>query len=110
MRPPRTPTAPPPLRYQTGPGLMNYAELADALGYFDDVELDKVGHVQGGPQALRALASNQIDFATAFHGAIAQVVATGVPITAVASTTAPPTTWTCSSWSRTRARSAAAGT
>jgi ABC-type nitrate/sulfonate/bicarbonate transport system substrate-binding protein len=71
------------LRYQTGPGLMNYAELADALGYFEHVELDYVGQVQGGPEALRALATDQIDFANAFQGAIAKVVATGVPVTAV---------------------------
>jgi len=71
------------LRYQTGPGLMNYAELADALGYYEDVELKYVGQVQGGPEALRALATDQIDFANAFQGAIAKVVATGVPVTAV---------------------------
>lgn len=71
------------LRYQSGPGLMNYAELADALGHFDDIELDYVGQVQGGPEALRALATDQIDFANAFQGAIAKVVATGVPVTAV---------------------------
>ncbi|MCW2835325.1 MAG: transporter substrate-binding protein [Nocardioides sp.] len=62
---------------------MNYAELADALGYYEDIELDYVGQVQGGPEALRALATDQIDFADAFQGAIAKVVATGVPVTAV---------------------------
>lgn len=71
------------LRYQTGPGLMNYAELADALGHYENIELDYVGQVQGGPEALRALATDQIDFANAFQGAIAKVVATGVPVTAV---------------------------
>lgn len=71
------------VRYQSGPGLVNYVELADALGYYDDVQLDYVGQVQGGPEALRALATGEIDIANAFQGAIAKVVATGVPVTAV---------------------------
>lgn len=73
------------LRYQSGPGLLNYAELADALGYLDGLELKTVGEVQGGPAALQALATGQTDFAVGpFNGATAKVVSTGVKVTAVA--------------------------
>lgn len=72
------------LRYQSAPGLMNYAELADALGYLHDIRLENVGQVQGGPEALRAMATNQTDFATGpFHGAIAKLVSADVDVTSV---------------------------
>lgn len=73
------------LRYQTGPGLLNYAELADSLGYLDGITLRSVGEVQGGPAALQALATDQTDFAVGpFNGATAKVVSTGLKVTAVA--------------------------
>ena len=73
------------LRYQTSAGLLNYAELADALGYLDGLELKTVGDVQGGPAALQALVTDQTDFASGpFQGATAKVASTGVEITAVA--------------------------
>ncbi|HEY0889136.1 MAG TPA: ABC transporter substrate-binding protein [Nocardioides sp.] len=75
------------IRYQSGVGTVNPLELADALGYLDGLELEKVGDVTGGPQGLQALASNQTDIgASAFYGAIAQLVGTGVPIKAVVPT------------------------
>ena len=75
------------IRYQGSAGSVNVLELADALGYLDGVELDKVGDVTGGPEALRALASRQVDIAISpFFGATAQLVATGAPLKAVVST------------------------
>lgn len=75
------------IRFQTGPGLLNYAELADALGYLDGLELESVGEVQGGPAALQALATGQTDIAVGpFNGATAKVVSSGVKLTAVAAT------------------------
>ncbi|QCX26285.1 ABC transporter substrate-binding protein [Nocardioides jishulii] len=73
------------IRYQSYVGMLNVMELADALGYLDeaDIELDRVGDVQGGPEGLRALTTDQVDVAGAFQGAIAKVVSTGAPITAV---------------------------
>jgi len=71
------------IRYQTSPGLMNLAEMADALGYLHGIELKDVGVVQGGPQALQALATGQVDLAGAFMGAVANVEANGTPITGV---------------------------
>jgi ABC-type nitrate/sulfonate/bicarbonate transport system substrate-binding protein len=75
------------IRYQSSQGTVDVLQLADALGYLDGIELKKVGDVTGGPQSLQALASNQIDIgASAFFGAIEQLVAAGVPIEAVVAT------------------------
>ena len=73
------------IRYQSYTGMIDLPELADALGYLGDIELDRVGDVQGGPESLRALATDQVDYGGAFNGAIAKVASTGVPITAVIS-------------------------
>jgi ABC-type nitrate/sulfonate/bicarbonate transport system substrate-binding protein len=73
------------IRYQTNAGLVDLPELADALGYFEGtgIKLDRVGDVQGGPESLRAVATNQVDYGGAFNGAIAKLASTGAPITAV---------------------------
>lgn len=75
------------IRYQSSAGTVDVLQLADALGYLDGLTLKKVGDVTGGPQSIQALTSHQIDIsASAFFGAIAQVVASGAPIKAVVST------------------------
>ena len=75
------------IRYQSSVGTVDVLQLADALGYLDGLTLKKVGDVTGGPQSVQALASNQIDIsASCFFGAVAQVVATGVPVKAVVAT------------------------
>jgi ABC-type nitrate/sulfonate/bicarbonate transport system substrate-binding protein len=72
------------IRYQSYAGAVDAFLLADALGEFEGLELDRVGDVTGGPQALQALVSDQTDVgSSAFYGAIAQLVATGAPIQAV---------------------------
>lgn len=72
------------IRYQSYAGAVDAFLLADALGKLDGLELDRVGDVTGGPQALQALVSNQTDIgSSAFYGAIAQLVASGAPIKAV---------------------------
>ena len=73
------------IRYQGYQGSVNLPELAKALGYLDDVHLKYVGTVQGGPQSIAALVSNQVDYGAAFNGAIAQIASTGAPITSVIS-------------------------
>jgi ABC-type nitrate/sulfonate/bicarbonate transport system substrate-binding protein len=73
------------IRYQTNAGLVDLPELADALGYLDGIELERVGDVQGGPESLRAVATDQVDYGGAFNGAIAKLASTGAPITAVIS-------------------------
>lgn len=75
------------IRYLSSVGLINHLELADALGYLDDLEIDRVGESQGGPESLQALATGETDFAVGpFNGATAKVVSTGVDLRAVAAT------------------------
>jgi ABC-type nitrate/sulfonate/bicarbonate transport system substrate-binding protein len=72
------------IRYQSYAGAIDPFLLADALGEFDGLTLERVGDITGGPQALQALVSNQTDIGgSAFYGAIAQLVSTGAPIKAV---------------------------
>lgn len=72
------------VRYQSYQGAVDPLRLADALGKLDGIKLEHVGDVQGGPASLQALVSNQVDISSsAFFGAIAQLVATGAPITSV---------------------------
>lgn len=72
------------MRYLGSPGSVNLAELADALGYLDGIELRTIGNAQGGPEQLRSLANGDADFANGpFNGATARVVATGLDVTAV---------------------------
>lgn len=72
------------VRYQSYAGALDPLLLADALGEFDGLTLERVGDITGGPQALQALVSNQTDIGgSAFYGAIAQLVSTGAPIKAV---------------------------
>jgi ABC-type nitrate/sulfonate/bicarbonate transport system substrate-binding protein len=73
------------IRYQGYQGQVNLPELAAALGDLDGVKLKYVGTVQGGPQSIQALVSNQVDYGAAFNGAIAQIASTGAPITSVIS-------------------------
>jgi ABC-type nitrate/sulfonate/bicarbonate transport system substrate-binding protein len=72
------------IRYQSYAGAVDAFLLADALGEFKGLTLERVGDITGGPQALQALISNQTDIGgSAFYGAIAQLVGTGAPIKAV---------------------------
>jgi ABC-type nitrate/sulfonate/bicarbonate transport system substrate-binding protein len=71
------------IRYQAYQGSVNLPELAKALGDLDGVKLEYKGTVQGGPQSIAALVSNQVDYGAAFNGAIAQIASTGAPITSV---------------------------
>lgn len=72
------------IRYQSYAGAVDAFLLADALGELEGLDLERVGDVTGGPQALQALVSDQTDIgSSAFYGAIAQLVATGAPIKAV---------------------------
>lgn len=72
------------IRYQSSAGAVTVPEIAAALGHLDGIELKLVGETTGGPESLRALATDQIDIASAFQGAIAKVVSTGAPVKAVA--------------------------
>lgn len=71
------------LRYQSYPGLVSLPELAQDLGYLGKIKLDYVGTVQGGPQDLLTLVSGDVDFASAFNGAVVKVIAAGLNVVPV---------------------------
>lgn len=68
------------LVYQGYAGAVAFPELAEDLGYLAPLKLKYVGNITGGPQDLQALATGDVDFATAFNGAIIKLAASGVPI------------------------------
>lgn len=71
------------LRYQSYPGVVSLPELAQDLGYLGKIKLDYVGTVQGGPQDLLTLVSGDVDFASAFNGAVVKVIAAGLDVVPV---------------------------
>ncbi|WGD32263.1 ABC transporter substrate-binding protein [Ancylobacter sp. WKF20] len=74
------------IRYQSSTGSdISPLELADALGYLAPITLERVGDVQGGPANLQSTATGQTDIASAFNGAVLNIVAAGAPLTAVVS-------------------------
>ncbi|MFD6175653.1 MULTISPECIES: ABC transporter substrate-binding protein [unclassified Isoptericola] len=72
-------------RYQGGTGTVSYPELAEDLGYFEDVELEWIGDVTGGPASIQAAVTGETEFGSAFNGAIAKLQSTGAPVTSVIS-------------------------
>ncbi|MGI5479090.1 ABC transporter substrate-binding protein [Streptomyces lavendofoliae] len=73
------------LRYQGWTGQVTPAELAQDLGYLEDVELEWVGNTISGPQDIQSAATGQTDFGGAFNGAVVKLAAGGAPIKAVIS-------------------------
>jgi ABC-type nitrate/sulfonate/bicarbonate transport system substrate-binding protein len=72
-------------RYQGGTGTVSYPELAEDLGYFEQVELEWIGDVTGGPASIQAAVTGETEFGSAFNGAVAKLQATGAPVTSVIS-------------------------
>jgi len=73
------------LRYQGTVGQVALPELADDLGYFEDIELEWVSDVTGGPASIQATATGETDIGSAFNGAVIKLIAAGAPITSVIS-------------------------
>lgn len=71
------------LRYQSLPGQVTFAELAEDLGYLAPLKLKQVGTTISGPQDIQTVATGDIDFGLAFNGAILKLVAAKAPIKAV---------------------------
>jgi len=71
------------LRYQGWAGQVILPELAEDLGYLEDVKLEWVGNTISGPQDVQSAATGQIDFGGAFNGAVVKLAAAGAPIKAV---------------------------
>lgn len=73
------------LRYQGTVGQVALPELAEDLGYFEEIELEWVSDVTGGPASIQATATGETDIGSAFNGAIIKLVASGAPLTSVIS-------------------------
>lgn len=71
------------LQYQSTPGQVSFPELAEALGYFGDIKLEKVSDMVGGPESIQLTATGETDFGSAFNGAIIKSYAQGVKIKSV---------------------------
>ncbi|CCW09790.1 MULTISPECIES: ABC transporter substrate-binding protein [Rhodococcus] len=73
------------LRYQGSAGQVTYPELAENLGYYENVALDWVGDTTSGPQDIQSAATGQTEFGGAFNGAVIKLAAANSPITSVIS-------------------------
>ncbi|MDQ1006558.1 ABC-type nitrate/sulfonate/bicarbonate transport system substrate-binding protein [Streptomyces sp. V4I23] len=73
------------LRYQGWAGQVTPPELAENLGYLEDVKLEWVGNTISGPQDIQSAATGQTDFGGAFNGAVVKLAANNAPIKAVIS-------------------------
>lgn len=71
------------LRYEGASAQVIYPELAEALGYYENIDLEWIGDNGNGPQSLQNTATGQIDFGGAFNGAVIKAQAGGSPLTAV---------------------------
>ncbi len=71
------------LQYQSTPGQVIFPELAEALGYLGDIELEKVSNMVGGPESIQLTATGETDFGSAFNGAIIKSYVQGVNIKSV---------------------------
>lgn len=71
------------LQYQSTPGSVSFAELAEGLGYLGDIKLEKVSDATGGPESIQLTATGETDFGAAFNGAIIKSYAQGVKIKSV---------------------------
>lgn len=73
------------LQYQSTPGSVSLPELAQELGYLGDLKLENVGQYTGGPESIQLASIGEVDFGSAFNGAIVKSIAKGVPIKPVIS-------------------------
>jgi ABC-type nitrate/sulfonate/bicarbonate transport system substrate-binding protein len=71
------------LRYLAVPGTVSPPELAEELGYLAPVKLLYVSSTNSGPQSIQTAVTGDVDFGSAFNGAILKLIAAKAPITAV---------------------------
>ncbi|WP_338452971.1 ABC transporter substrate-binding protein [Niallia oryzisoli] len=71
------------LQYSGAAGSVEIAELAEDLGYLEDIKLENTGSTSGGPEDIQLTATKQIDFGNAFTGAVIKSIAEGVKIKSV---------------------------
>jgi ABC-type nitrate/sulfonate/bicarbonate transport system substrate-binding protein len=68
------------LRYLGGQGNVSFAELGEDLGYLAPLKLKWVGNVLGGPEAIQAVTSGDVEFGSAATGSVVKLLAAGAPI------------------------------
>ncbi|MFE4461527.1 ABC transporter substrate-binding protein [Nocardia tengchongensis] len=73
------------LRYQGSTGQVSAFELAADLGYFTKIDLHWEGDTTSGPANIQAAATKQVEFGSAFNGAVIKLIAGGAPVTSVLS-------------------------
>lgn len=73
------------LRYQGHTGEVDFPELAEDLGYYKNVKLEWVGDTTSGPQDIQSTATGDIDFGSAFNGAVVKLNVAGASIKSVLS-------------------------
>ncbi|MET8650866.1 MULTISPECIES: ABC transporter substrate-binding protein [Nocardia] len=73
------------LRYQGQTGQVTPFELADDLGYFSKISLKWEGDTTSGPANIQAAATNQVEFGSAFNGAVVKLISGGAKVTSVLS-------------------------
>ncbi|WP_336765338.1 ABC transporter substrate-binding protein [Paenibacillus sp. USHLN196] len=71
------------LQYQSSPGSVSFPELAADLGYLGNLKLESIGDSVGGPESIQLTATKQIDFGSAFNGAIIKSYSQNVKIKSV---------------------------
>ncbi|MGO4106882.1 ABC transporter substrate-binding protein [Paenibacillus sp. YAF4_2] len=71
------------LQYNGAPGSVSFPELAKDLGYLGDLKLESIGSSTGGPESIQLTATKQIDFGSAFNGAIIKSISQNVKIKSV---------------------------
>ncbi|MFB9988778.1 ABC transporter substrate-binding protein [Bacillus benzoevorans] len=71
------------LQYQSTVGSVIYPELAADLGYLEDLKLEKVSNMAGGPESIQLTATGETDFGSAFNGAIIKSYAKNIKIKSV---------------------------
>ncbi|MGP7819364.1 ABC transporter substrate-binding protein [Niallia sp. 01092] len=75
------------LRYYSSPGAVSFPELAEDLGYLGPIKLKNVGiPPSGGPQEIQNVVTDDVDFGSAFNGAIIKLIAAKAPIKSVIGT------------------------
>lgn len=71
------------VKYQGYPSQVLPAELAAELGYFENIELEWIANVNGGPEQLQGVATKSTDFGGAFNGAVVKLRDSGAKVKAV---------------------------
>ncbi|MFJ4654154.1 ABC transporter substrate-binding protein [Nocardia sp. NPDC088792] len=73
------------VRYQGTTGQVEAYELAADLGYFTKIQLKWEGDTTSGPANIQAAATKQVEFGSAFNGAVIKLITGGAPVTSVLS-------------------------